>query len=53
MLGVAASEEKESDPKKKSEPEFTEGVIVKVTTDQPISRKDLKVHSVFDAACSV
>lgn len=42
VLGVAASEEKESDPKKKSEPEFTEGVIVKVTTDQPISRKDLK-----------
>lgn len=36
------SDEKEMDSKKKSEPEFVEGVIVKVTTDQPVTRKDLK-----------
>jgi len=41
------SDEKEMDSKKKSEPEFVEGVIVKVTTDQPVTRKDLKVRTVF------
>lgn len=47
MPSFTTSDEKEIDSKKKSEPEFVEGVIVKVTTDQPVTRKDLKVRTVF------